>query len=529
LSTDPKLAAGIVNSLTRNYIEQTFKTRYETAKQSEEWLSGQLSELQTKTQTSQEKLVRYQRDHGILGIDENQNIVTAKLKEINESLTRATIERINAESLYRIAMSGDPDLVSSLQKSPLSKFSEDDHAVLHQLRGREIEIQNELVQAAALKGPADPKVQQLKDLLEETETALHRELTRIAARLKNDYLSYLQREKMLQTAFKEQQRTVNGLNESAIEYNVLKRDVETSRKVHEALLQRIKEAGVSAGLRSSNVRIVDYARTPYKPAEPDVPRNLITSLLLGLIGGLGLAFVFETLDYSVRTPEHAQLLLGLPSLGVIPKSANPDGRDRQPMLVTGSSALCDTPPRGVELVCHSRPTSEIAESYRALGTSLLLSSLGKAPKLILVTSAMPEEGKTTTSINSAIVLAQRGSRVLLVDADLRRPTVHRALNLSGKVGLSSVLTGTGTLADAIAELPDIANLCVLPAGPTPPQPAELLGSDLMRNVLRECRRNFDHIIIAVPKLPSQFNRGQCSGLRLRSRSAETNMLSKFDW
>jgi hypothetical protein len=218
---------------------------------------------------------------------------------------------------------------------------------------------------------------------------------------------------MLKAAMENQKQEANKLNESAIEYTLLRRDVETNRQLYEGLLEKLKEAGVTAGLRSNNVKIVDAARVPMSPAEPNVPRNLAFALLLGVTSGIGLAFLLENLDNTVRTPEQAQLIAALPALGMIPLGSRRPSEESTHKLSVASSK------EAVELVTQSRPQSQMAESYRALRTSLLLSSLGAPPKIIMVTSAMPQEGKTTTSINTAIVLAQKGVRVLLIDADPR--------------------------------------------------------------------------------------------------------------
>jgi capsular exopolysaccharide synthesis family protein len=278
----------------------------------------------------------------------------------------------------------------------------------------------------------------------------------------------------------------------------LKRDADSNRQLYEGLLQKLKEAGVSAGLRSSNVRVVDLARVPIFPSSPNVPRNIVIGLALGLFGGIGLAFLLESLDNTVRTPEEAQTISALPSLGVIPLNTRQIARNgkKSSSGFSLSSRLSDDSD-SLQVIAFARPKSELAESYRALRTSILLSSFGCLPKVIMVTSALPQEGKTTTSINSAIVLAQRGGRVLLVDADLRRPSIHRALGLGNTSGLSTVISSGEPSEDSIVST-KIPNLFVLTAGPLPPQPAELLGSTLMKDFLEKMRREYDHIVIDTP-------------------------------
>ena len=485
---DPRLAAQIVNMLINTYIEQNFKTKFESTMQTSDWLSGQLADLAMKVETSQEKLVRYQKEHDILGIDEKQNIVTTKLDELNKELTAAEGDRMQKESAYKLASAGDPEIFAKAEPSSL----------INQLRTQESDLRMKYAETTTQFGSSYPKVMQLGNQLKQVEASIQAEDKRIASRVQNEYLSALQREKLLGAALDVQKQEANHLNESAIEYNLLKRDAESNRQLYEGLLQKLKEAGVSAGLRSSNIRIVDLARVPTSPSAPNIPRNIVLGLALGLFGGVGLAFVLEGLDNTVRTPEEAQIISALPSLGIIPLSRKLIAKNRNnghPRLTLSSrpSESADS----LELVTFARPKSELSESYRALRTSILLSSLGSPPKVILVTSALPQEGKTTTSINCAIVLAQRGGRVLLVDADLRRPGIHKALGLRNTSGLSRLMTGGDRPEDAIVST-EIPNLFVLTAGPPPPQPAELLGSPLMKDYLARWRKEFDHIIIDTP-------------------------------
>jgi len=485
---DPRLAAQIVNGLINTYIEQNFKTKFDSTTQTSEWLSQQLSDLALKVETSQEKLVRYQKQHDILGIDEKQNIVTSKLDELNKELTVAEGDRIEKESAYKLISAGNPELFARVEPNSL----------ISQLRAQESELSIKYAEATTQFGPSYPKVMQLGNQLKQVEASIRAENERIALRVQNEYLSALQREKLLGTALDVQKQEANHLNESAIEYSLLKRDAESNRQLYEGLLQKLKEAGVSAGLRSSNIRIVDLARVPTSPSAPNIPRNILLGLALGLFGGIGLAFVLEGLDNTVRTPEEAQIISALPSLGIVPLSPKLIAKSRsdsRPRL--SLSSWSSESPDSVELITFARPRSELAESYRALRTSILLSSPGSPPKVILVTSALPQEGKTTTSINSAIVLAQRGGRVLLIDADLRRPGIHKALGVRNTSGLSTLMTGGNGSEDPIMST-EIPNLFVLTAGPPPPQPAELLGSTLMKDYLARMREKFDHIVIDTP-------------------------------
>lgn len=491
-STDPQLAASAVNTLVSTYTEQNFKTKFESTMQASDWLQKQLVDLQMKVETSQEKLVRYQKEHEILGIDEKQNIITQKLDELNKELTSAESDRMQKEAVYRMTQSGDPNAVVSAVASDAPNAS-GTSPLLDRLHQQQADLKIQVAELSTQFGPAYPKVAQLNNQLKEVEQQIQLETRKTVDHLRTQYQAALQREGMLRAALEQQKQEANKLNESAIEYTLLKRDVETNRTLYEGLLEKLKEAGVTAGLRSNNIKVLNQARPPASPVEPNIPRNLAFALMLGLISGVGLAFVLESMDNTVRTTEQAQMISLLPSLGMIPLGSKAGGNGTGKRLALTSSSR-----EAVELVTQSRPQSQMAESYRALRTSLLLSNLGAPPKTIMVTSARPQEGKTTTAINSAIVLAQKGIRVLLVDADLRRPSVHKTLGIGPRSGLSNVLTGSATLEQTIAPSPLLPNLFVLPAGSPPPNPAELLASSNMRDVLAQLREQFDHIVIDTP-------------------------------
>ena len=486
--SDPRLATEIVNALVRTFTEENFKTKYEAVTQTSDWLSTELADLQMKVQTSEEKLVRYQKDHSILGVDEKQNIVTSKLDELNKELTAAQTDRIQKESNYKLAVEGDPAAVA---KSSGPRES----GMLEKLREKESDLNTQLAQLTTQFGSGYPKVAELSNQLKLVRKELAAEEVRMQQQVRDEYLAALQRENLLTTAFNQQKQEANQLNESAIEYSVLKRDADANRQLYQDLLQKLKEAGVSAGLRSSNIRVVDVARTPTSPIKPNVPRNIEFGIILGLACGIGLSFVLESLDTSIRTIEEIKAISTLPALGTIPlQFANTALLRKRLKPISVQNDGSDLP----SLVTYARPRSEAAEAYRSLRTSILLSSYGAPPKVILVTSALPQEGKTTISANSALVLAQRGGRVLLVDADLRRPGINKLFGFHSRGGLSTLLSGVDKVEDVMVPSAEVPNLWILPAGPVPPQPAELLGSTVMKEHLARWRNEFDHIIIDSP-------------------------------
>jgi len=485
---DPVLARDIVNKLAKTYIEENFRKRYESTTQTSEWLSGQLADLQLKVETSEGKLVRYQKEHSILGIDEKQNIVTAKLDELNKELTEAQTDRIQKEANYKSAMVGDPTAFAKIQAGGTS-------SLVDKLREKEADLNVQHAQATTQFGSAYPKVVELRNQLQEVRSGISVEQTRMQHRIRDEYLAAAQRERLLTSAFEQQKQRANLLNESAIEYSVLKRDAESNRQLYLSLLQKLKEAGVTAGLRSSNIRVVDVARTPMFPVKPDVPRNIKLGFILGLCLGVGLAFVLESCDNTVRNMEQVSAISTLPALGMIPLQVSGNGNLRKRLKTVPAA---DGELQSPTLVTYARPKSQAAESYRALRTSILLSSFGAPPKVILVTSALPQEGKTTISANSAVVLAQRGSRVLLVDADLRRPGIGKMFGIRSGGGVSTVISGVEKFEDVVVPFTQVPKLWILPAGPIPPQPAELLSSTVMKDYIARWRNEFDHIIIDTP-------------------------------
>jgi polysaccharide biosynthesis transport protein len=494
-SADRVLAANVVNKLMEDYTENNFKSRFDSTMQAEDWLKNQLVDLQMKVEHSQQELVRYQKEHEILGIDEKQNITTAKLDELNKSLTAAESERMEKESVYRLIQSGDPDTIASAATAldATGTGSQSASTLLEGLRAKQADTKIQIAELSTQFGPSYPKVAQLTGQLKEIDSQILLETRKVAGKIRGQYLAAVQRENMLHDALEKQKQEENKLNQSAIQYSELKRDLESYRTLYEGLMEKMKEAGVSAGLKSNNFRIVDIARVPTGAIEPNIPRNLAFAFMLGLTSGVGLAFLLEGLDNTVRTTEQAQMISGFPPLGMIPlgsRAAREGANGKHLVIATSREA--------VELVAKVRPQSQMAESYRAMRTSLLLSNLGAPPKVIMITSALPQEGKTTTSINCAVVLAQKNVRVLLIDADLRRPSIHKTLGMGPRSGLSSVLTGSATLQQTIIKSSILENLWVLPAGTPPPNPAELLASANMRDLLEELRGQYDHIVIDTP-------------------------------
>jgi len=490
-SPNPQLAAQISNAIANAYIEQNIKAKFDSTMQAANLLSKQLADLQIKMETSEAKAVEYQKEHNIVGTDDKTNLTTEKLDELSKELIDAQADRIRKDSIYQMAKGADTN--------GSSIFSQ--NATLTNLRQQQTDLQVQYAQLSTQFGPSYPAVIQLQNRLKQVNKSYQEETENQVRALQNDYEGAVTREQMVQNALNEQTIEANKLNVDAIELKILQQEADSNRTLYNGLLTQLKEASLQAGLNSSNIRIVDPARIPLHPARPNIQLNLAFALLLGLVGGVAVVFVLESLDMTVRTPDQIESISALPTVGVIPfrslqdESAQRSGISRTLKPAPVSASLSMLP------IAYADPQSEISEAYRALRTSLLLSSPGRPPQTILFTSALPQDGKTTTSVNSAVVMAQQGKRVLLVDCDLRRPAVSRILSLRPAIGLSNVLSGGAKPQEAVLATMQ-ANLFVMPAGPLPPHPSELLSSNLMQNLLLQWREEYDYVIIDSPPVLS---------------------------
>jgi len=483
ISADPKLAADIVNAHADTYIETNFRKKYESTVQASDWMAGQLKELRLKMEKTHEALVNYEKNNQIFAVSDGQNVTMQKLSELSRELTLAQSERYSRESQWRLVQSRRLDDLPAVAQN----------AFIQTLQQRQAELNDQMAEARSTYGPKYPKVLQLERQLEELQRQLDAEKQKVANRIESEYQAAIQRESLLRGAVEGQKNEANVMNARLVEYNLLKREYETNQQLYENLLQRLKEAGISAGLRSNNVHVVDRARPPLEPIRPRKLLNISVSLMVGVLLGCILALFNEYLDNSVKTPEEVEHLVNLPALGIIPSVASVNGRSAQRVL-PGPESKASTS----DLATIVHPQSVVSEAYRALRTSILLSTSKHPPQVILITSGQPREGKTTTALNLAITLAQRGDRVVLIDSDLRRPRVHRAFQMTNQTGLSSYLAGASTIDQIVKPVSRLPNLFVITAGPTPPNPAELLSSEPVTALFDELRRQFDFVVLDSP-------------------------------
>jgi polysaccharide biosynthesis transport protein len=514
-STDPVMAARILNAHLENYKAQNIQSRYDATAEASRWLATQLTDLKIKVEQSENARIDYERKNQIWTEDDKSNITTERLSDLNKELTDAQAESLKKQALYEFAKSGDLDAVPEIREN----------TVLQDLQKKRADLSLQYTEAIGQYGPNFPKVQRLQAQMKELDEQIGRESRGIVLQLGSDYREAKQREELLRQALDEQKAETSNMAEKLVQYNILKRESEAEKALYGGLLTKLREAGISEGLRSSNIRVVDPAMIPSTPARPAKARNIALAFLVGLIGGIGLALLREYLDNTVKTPDDVETLARLPSLAVVPAFGEGAVKSKRGGLFNGASA--NGHDKRIELVAQHLPKSQMSEAFRALRTALLLSQPDHPPQVILVTSALPREGKTTAAANLAVTLAQLGDKTVLVDADLRKPGVGRLLNLgTGKyAGLSSYLAGVSTLDLVTVQHPTIPNLSAIPTGPLPPNPADLLSSHKLTEAIAELRTKFKFIVIDSPPIMAATDAVilsvQTDGVLLVVRSGET--------
>ena len=514
-STDPQLAAKIVNAHIRAYKEQNIQSKYDATATASTWLEERLSEFKIKVQQSEDARIAYERKNQIWTLDDKQNITTQRLADLNRQYTDAQSERMRKESLYQFAKSGNLDAVPQVQSNS---------SLMDMIRRRN-DLNSQYNDALSQYGPNFPKVQRIQAQLKDLDGTVDREKKKILDVLESDFQEAHQREFILSHALDQQKNEANQMAEKMVEYNILKREAEANKTLYEGLMTKLKETAVSQALRSSNIRVVDAALIPSTPARPAKTKNIMLAFLVGLVGGIGLALMREYLDNTVKTPDDIETLARLPSLAVVPQFAGSNGNGKRRGMLSGFSS--NGHDKRIELVAQHLPKSLMSEAFRALRTSILLSQADHPPQVILVTSALPREGKTTAAANLAVTLAQLGDRTVLVDADLRKPGIGRLLNLAGGkyAGLSSYLAGVSSLDLVSVPHPSIPNLVAIPTGPLPPNPADLLSSHKLADAIAELRTKFKFIVIDSPPIMAATDAVILSvlvdGVLLVVRSGET--------
>lgn len=473
-NTDPVFAAAAANAVAKTYIQQSMELKFNTSKEATDWLSGQLGEQRKAVEASEAALQAFREKNGAVAIsDSGSDIVVARLADMNAALTKAKTERINKESLYNQLRAVEG--TSGIDALPLILANE----FIQKLRSDLTDLQRQQAQLAERYGPRHAEMIKIKTAIDSADAKLRLEIMKVVESQKNEYQAALAEERSLQSALDAQKGEAMSMNRRGIEASVLQRELESNREIYESLLQRTKETGISSERRSTNIRVIDEAEVPRGPISPNVPRDLMMSMATSLLLAVGLAFFFEQIDNRIRTPQEMKAHLGVPFLGMVPSTGK--NSDANP-LITGNVP------------------ANFAEAIKTIRTNLLFSSADEGLRTLVVTSAGPGEGKSIVAANIALALAQAGQRVLLVDADMRRPRVHEIFQSAQEPGLSNVLTGNSKLSESLRKSTSVEGLWTLSSGHIPPNPAELLGSRRYIDFLTSLESHFDWTIVDTPPI-----------------------------
>jgi len=476
--TDPAVARDVVNRLLAVFMERSVEDRLLGTTQATGMLSNQMDELRKHAADAQQKLAEFQKQHNLIGTDEKDNLTTAGLRIINEQLAEAQADQIIKQARLRLVQSSNPELLASIAPTP----------TLQSLRSQETQVQIELGELTSKYGPGYPKVHELQSQFATLERAIATESANMTRRAREEYEASSSTVNSLQRRLADQTQQAFKLNESAAQYAILRQDAESSRDLFNALQLKLKESSVSAALGAESISIIDRAVTPDHPVEPNKRRIVETGTLAGAIFAVFLALGLEAVNDTIRTSEEVETLTPFESLGAVPHF-DADGVT----TITSSLGKREVPAR---LVAFSASESLTAEAFRTIRSSIMLSALDQRSKVITVTSSFMNEGKSTVSANLAISFAQHGARVLLVDTDLRRSHLHFAFRIPGRLpGLTNLLSFGDTEDVFITPIPELPNLKMLPAGRKPPNPAEVLGSNRMGDLIDQWRTEYDYVVL----------------------------------
>ncbi len=486
-SPSPKLAEDICNCLAEEFIEQHLEGKYDATIRATDFLRKQLDDLKIRVEQSEESLIKYAQAKNIVNVDERGSINRKRLADLNDELTRAEAELIAQKARHQATRTATRGAFPEALKS----------SRIRDLEAKLAAQESELVSLSERYGPQWPRVKEVTLNLAELRRQLDLAEEQAIVGATSEYNQALERRQSLSAAFNQQRQVVDRLDEDSVQYRYLKRDTDTNKELYDGLLQRLKEASVAAGLKSSNIRIADHAVVPRRAAWPRKTLSLLLALALGLFLGVGAIFLAEALDNTIKTTDDIVHQLGLPALGVIP-SLTAEGSGKGKYLRRRDRSGAEEAQRPILATGGSQALRGRAwEAYRSLRTSLLLSHSGKPPQAILITSPLPGEGKTTTVANTALAMAQTGARTVIVDLDMRRPTLGGIFGADSGGGMSTYLSGNSDLSSQIQKT-GLPNLYLVAAGPPAPNPPELLGSPRMVKGLELLREYFTHIVIDSP-------------------------------
>ncbi|HKV42754.1 MAG TPA: polysaccharide biosynthesis tyrosine autokinase [Blastocatellia bacterium] len=504
-SYDSKLAATVANALVSTYIQQNLYAHWQASQQASSWLSQQLDGLKIKLEKSEDALQQYVQANGLLFLESNtggtQNIVEDRLQQLQNELTQAQADLYQKEPLYHLVVAGEYSALPGVF----------DNKTLQDLTAKLADLEQQKALLTPNFQPSYPKMEAIQSEIDRTQQFINQEQQQAAEHIKDEYLAAVRRVALVQQAFDQQQKQANVVAEKSVEYNILKREVDSDKQTYDGLLDRLKEASVSAGLKASNIRVVDPAVPPISPVKPRVPFNLAIGLVMGLVCGVSLAFVEEYMDNTLKTPDDIESFLRQPALALIP-SSRAASQQKNGHRESLPRVLLDSGEAGKSIAARKRSQngwlrvdseafrhSPLSEAFRALRTSVLLSTAARPPRSLVFVSAEPGEGKTTICNNLAITLAQLGKSVLVVDGDMRRPRVHDFFHVDNSSGLVNYLTGDVNW-QALVQPSGMKGLACLACGPIPPNPSELLSSEQMQRLINEATAAYDILLLDAPPL-----------------------------
>lgn len=512
-SENPKQAADVANAIVESYKDQYLQSHYTATAEASQWLTRQLSDLKGNVEESEKKLTDFEKQSGILSVGGGDggsaggdagihSVVIQKLDALNSELTAAEANRIQKEAIYRLANSGNADVVSSLNNDPMALSTGSSVlgqagglSALDALRQQRHQLNIAIADGQQIYGPNNRHMKDLQTQMQALDAQIQQELHEISSRAKGDYELAQQTEAAIRKQFDAQKADAAQVNEKMVQFAVLNQEARSRKQLYEDLYTKLQEANVSAGIKATNITVVDPARTESNPISPRKTVNLALGLMIGLCFGLATAFTVDNLDRTIVSPAEIENMSGIPQIGVIPRTVPKGvattgfrpGKHSKPELNTTSPVwMIDA------------PQSAAAEAVRALRTSIMLSRAGGGPKVILLTSCVPGEGKTTLTTNLAISYAQHNMRVIIVEADMRRPRMKWAIEAQNEIGLSNVLTGSARFEDAVQHGLHVSSLDLLSAGPRPPMPSEILGSNVFDQLIQKLRAEYDIVLIDSP-------------------------------
>ncbi len=517
--TDPQFAAFVVNSIGETFVNANAEKRSGTSRKTNDFLQQRIADLQTEIRNDELKRIELQQTVGILKTDGEQTIVLDRLSGLNRDLLEAENIRKLAEAKYNSVLSS-PDNAKALTEERMARYITEQENSLRDLRNEtqkkistlkaeRARLLQDFLESAPEVKEVDSQISSLEGSIADEADKNRRELDDFRKRstqvlldtLRTDFQQAKGREDKIRVAYNEQYSLAQGQDTGSVQIKLLDQNIETNKGFLDNLRKQQSGNDVAAQGTDNNISVADYAIPDATAVSPRRVSTVLAALFLSTLFGVGLALFLEYLDDTIRTTDEVESYLNLPALAAIPTM---ELAPRRRLLLVGSSESDALTGDRSELLIHADSRSSLAEAYRQLRTSILLSTAGHAPKSLLITSSLPSEGKTTTATNTAISLAQTGARVLIIDADMRRPRIHSVFGIKNNAGLSSILSSELSERDVFdaIQLDERTKLNVMASGPIPPNPAELIGSDQMSKLLKLLQNHFDHVVVDSPPITS---------------------------